>query len=162
MGTQKGKHFDSLPPSLSLRFYLSRGSWADGRSWGSTAGPGARLQGSPHCPPQCLCPRCCQLCRRPLLLLHPCPPRPQSHHHPPPRPPRLRCSGAWLAPMCPGNASILAFIVIILMFLIIRITINCLQVLPYLHLNPGRPALPWFLGRCSQCPQSHCFWRFWR
>lgn len=152
--------------SLPLRpcgLYLSRGSSADGRSWGSTADPGARLQGSPRCPPQCPCPRCCQLRRRPLLLLHLCQPRPQSHHHhhpPPARPPRC-CSGVWVAPMCPGNASILAVIVIIPIPLIIRITISCSQVLPRLHLNPGRPALPWFLGRYSQCPQSHCFWHFW-
>lgn len=141
MGTQKGQYFSSLPSSLSLWFYLSRGSSADGRSWGSTAGPGARLQGSPHCPPQCPCPRCCQLRRRPLLLLHLFRPHPRSRPHPLP-PPLRCCSGVWVAPMCPGNASISAVIVIMCILLIIRITISCLRVLPCLHLNPGRPARP--------------------
>lgn len=143
---------------LGFCFYLSRGFWADGRSLGSTAGPGTRLQGSPRCPPEYLCSRCCHL-HRPPLPLHLCPPPPLSHHHLPPHRPR-HCSDAWVAPMYPGNADVSVIIAVIFIVTIVIVTITCLQVLPCLCLSPGHPALPWFPGHCSQGLQSRCSWRF--
>lgn len=108
---------------LGLCFYLSRGFWADGRSLGSTAGPGARRQGSPHCPPEYLCSRFCHH-HRPPLPLHFCPPPPLFHPHLPPHPRCFHCSGAWVAPTCPGSANV--FVVILVIFIVIIIIITSL------------------------------------
>lgn len=127
-------------PQAGFVFYLSWGFWADGRSLGSTAGPGARLQGSPHCPPEYLCSRFCHL-HRPPLPLHLCPPPPLFHPHLSPHPPRCHCSGAWVAPTYPGNANV---------FCCYSCHLYCYHCHHYHHLFAGSTVFvsePW--SRCS-------------